>query len=93
MPPSIKDHPVRRQAYGLALSDATRTAISEEELCQFSWRFSFKLPGWFTDELSRFSIVRYFNNNHTVSAPMDDPLWGDAAPRWGVAAAIKGMLR
>ncbi|GLC45425.1 hypothetical protein PLESTM_001732700 [Pleodorina starrii] len=39
------------------------------------------LLSWFSTALGSASIRRYFNPNHTVTAPADDPMWGEVEPQ------------
>ncbi|KXZ47274.1 hypothetical protein GPECTOR_36g126 [Gonium pectorale] len=66
---------------GASLADAGRTELREGELCGFTWRLSFKSITWFGPELASMPIRRHFHPNHTLTAPPDDPLWGNEEPQ------------
>ncbi len=42
LPAAIREEPRRMRAYAASLTDAHRTRITEEELCAFTWLFTFK---------------------------------------------------
>ncbi|GLC52354.1 hypothetical protein PLESTB_000620100 [Pleodorina starrii] len=70
------------RAYSESLRDAARQLPTEAELCSFTWALNFKaLLSWFSTALGSASIRRYFNPNHTVTAPADDPMWGEVEPQ------------
>ncbi|KAG2429125.1 hypothetical protein HYH02_014162 [Chlamydomonas schloesseri] len=68
-------------AYGRSLADAARDVPTESELCGFTWNLAFKFIPWFSAALGSLTVRRYFQTNHTLTAPPADPLWGDSEPQ------------
>ncbi|KAG2446379.1 hypothetical protein HXX76_000964 [Chlamydomonas incerta] len=61
--------------------DAQRDVPTEAELCGFTWLLAFKFIPWFSAAMGSLTVRRYFQPNHTLTAPPADPLWGDSEPQ------------
>jgi len=86
VPERLRSMENKKLAYKLSLEDAKRTHITEEELCQFTWNFSFKyyVAGALFPLLQEAvqPLHRYFHRDRTMTAPKDDPLTFEETYVW-----------
>eukprot|EP00198_Chlamydomonas_reinhardtii_P013290 XP_001702627.1 predicted protein [Chlamydomonas reinhardtii] len=70
-----------RSGVRTSLADSHRDVPTEAELCGFTWNLAFKFIPWFSAAMGSLTVRRYFQTNHTLTAPPADPLWGDSEPQ------------
>lgn len=87
IPTSLSQAPSRK-SYVASLEDCKRVAITEDELCGFTWSFKFKHTWLGYDSLD--PMVRYFHRDGSFTTGEGDP-WADVVYKWRFRSRKEGQ--